>query len=58
MKGRSWIVTAALGLILAAIGLTMFSQGLRTVDVVGLFFTGMATGACLATALHARRTVR
>ncbi|HET7370934.1 MAG TPA: hypothetical protein VFK45_08855 [Gammaproteobacteria bacterium] len=57
---KSWNPLFFIGLMLmfVGVGLTIFTDGVRNVDAVGLFGTGMGCGAALAGAIMTFRMVR
>ncbi len=58
MQSRKYQVYLALSLIWAGLGLWVFSEGTRLINVLGLFVTGFVSGALLVSALISRRIMR
>ena len=58
MQSRKYRVYLALSLIWAGVGLWVFSEGMRLMNVLGLFATGFVSGALLVSALISRRIMR
>jgi ABC-type uncharacterized transport system permease subunit len=60
MKPRSIWGNVAIMIVFAAVGLTEFTENVRTVQILGLFASGMVCGVSLAmivAALRAKRNV-
>lgn len=55
MQTRSIWRNIALMIVFAAIGFTMFTENVRTVQILGLFATGAVVGVSLARIIDALR---
>ncbi|HEX5489227.1 MAG TPA: hypothetical protein VFX04_08815 [Rhodanobacteraceae bacterium] len=58
MNPRRPVFFVAMALIMLAVGLWFFSNGVRTVNVVGLFASGAACGAAFAGFLVSMRRMK
>lgn len=55
---RSWVFFLAISLFWVIMGFTWYSHGVRTVEVLGLFFSGAAFGASMTKATTLFRASR
>jgi len=58
MKSRSLAQNLAMMAVFIGIGMTTFTENVRTVQALGLFASGVATGVFLARAILAARAAR
>jgi hypothetical protein len=52
MKMKKVILNLAIMMCFGALGLTSFSEGVRTVQILGLFAAGWAVGAAFSNIVH------
>jgi hypothetical protein len=58
MKFRTVAQNLALAVIFLGVGMLTFTENVRTVQVLGLYVSGVASGVFLARAILASRTAR
>ncbi len=52
MKMKSLIWNLAVMIVFGVLGLTQFSEGVRTVQILGLFASGWVLGAAFSNIIH------
>jgi hypothetical protein len=56
MKTKSIVSSLAVMVVFAAVALTLFTENVRTVQILGLFFCGMAVGAAFTRLIMVAKT--